>query len=302
MNIEKNNKLHMYLTVRVLLRSNRAILAKLPNAAEFLSALDAVIMDIQTYNALKEAGTKEKKQQRIDAKNALITAIVEDSGKLKAYASYKEDGVMLEFCKKTERMLKAMYDMDLVQHAKTLYEKINVAKTELVKYQLSEESQERLLQLITSFEAISPEFSKAKSDYDQTKVSVDESYAKADAIMGKLDNELEIIKVSDSAFFNQYKELRRVVLNYDTNMVVGHILDAETGNGIPNATVSLKLNDSMNEPIVKSSAEKGGLQIKSITPGIYTVTVTKIGCKIQTIPLTINGDDQVVFEVKMVKG
>lgn len=302
MNIEKNYKLQMYLTVRVLLRSNPAILAKLPNAEEFLTALDAVILEIQTYNARQEAGTKEIKQQRIDAKNALVTAIPENAGKLKAYASYTGDKVLQDFCKKTERTLNAMRDMDLVQYSKTLYEKINGMLEDLEKYHLTADTQAALLKLITDYEAINPEFSKAKSDYDQTKISVDESYAKADAIMVKLDNEMEIVKVSDNAFFNQYKEVRRVVINYDTNMVVGHILDAETGNGIPNARVSLSLNDSVNEPIVKNSAEKGGLQIKTVTKGIYTVSVTKIGYITQMISITVSGDEQVVFEVRMVKG
>lgn len=301
MNIERKMKLHMYLTVRIFLRANRSILAKLPNAQEFLKALDVAIADIQTYNALMEEGTKESKKQREDSKEALIAGLEDYSGKLTAYASYKEDGLLMECCNKSKSKLNGMQYLDLLQYSKTLYEKINVWIPELTTYYLTAQTQEHLLNLITDYEVRNPELTKAKSDYGKTKHSVEESYAKADAIMVKLDNEMEIIKVSDAAFVQQYKELRKVVINYDSNDVVFHILDAETGNGVPNAAVSFQLKDGSAAPIVKNTAEKGGLYVKTVVPGIYTVTVTKIGYEAQTITLTYTGDEQLVFDLKLVK-
>jgi hypothetical protein len=294
-------KLQMYLTLRALLRAYPEVLAKLPNGEEYLKALDAVILSIQNNIQLKKKGTKDISNQQKDQKALLKSRILEDSVKLKSYANHENATLLIEFCSTPETKLNKMKETDFVVHSKTLYGYIGEAMPNLARYQLSEETQASLLDLITGYELICPELSTAQGSYKNLSGDLIEYYKSADAIVAKLDTEVEMIKNSDTQVYNLYRTKRKLDYNSDNNDVVGHIYDSVTGAGVPNATISLQLNDSTAAPIVKSSAEKGGFQIKTITPGIYTVTVTKIGYITQTISLTITGDDQVVFDVKLVK-
>ena len=301
MDYQKIQKLKMYLTARVFLRANPEILAKLPNAQEYLTALDAIILSIQTNSALFDAGTEEIKELTKAQKDKLVTAAFENANKLKAYASYKDDKVLLAFCTVTEKKLDKLEDVELIQFAKALYNKINEQFPELMRYQLTPETQAGLQLLTTQYEMASPELTKAKSDYKNVKATLDGDYKAADLLMGKLDNEVEIVRSTEPQFYSQYQTIRKVDLHTEPNQLVGHVLDAETGAGVPNATVTLTLNDSTKDPIVKQSAEKGGFQVKTITPGYYTVTMTKIGYETQTFTITVMGDNPYNLEITAVK-
>lgn len=301
MDYQKIQKLKMYLTVRVLLRANSEILAKLPNAQEYLTALNAVILSIQTNSALFDAGTEEIKELTNAQKEKLVTAVFENAGKLKAYALYQDDKVLLAFCTVTEKQLGKLEDVELIQFAKALYDKINELSPELIRYLLTPETQAELQLLTTQYEVASPELEKAKSDHKNVKATLDENYKAADLLMGKLDNEVEIVRSTEPQFYSQYQSVRKVDLHTEPNQLVGHVLDAETGAGVPNATVTLTLNDSTKDPIVKQSADKGGFQLKTITPGYYTVTMTKIGYQTQTLAITVMGDDPYSLDIKAVK-
>jgi len=117
-----------------------------------------------------------------------------------------------------------------------------------------------------------------------------------------MDKEVEIIRSSEPKFYSEYKTIRKVDLPTDVMQVVAKITDSETGAGIPNATATLTLDGGKADPIVKQSAEKGGFQIKTIAPGIYTVKVEKLGYLTQTLSIIITGDEPYNLAVKMVKG
>jgi hypothetical protein len=297
----QERKLQMYLTLRALLRAYPEVLAKLPNGEEYLEALDAVIQSIQNNIELKQKGTKTMDDQQKLQKAQLKSRILEDSVKLKAYANRQSDTPLIEFCSITDTKLGKMYDTEFAVHAKSLYGYIGEALPNLTRYQLTDETQTSLLDLITGFELINPALSNAKGGYKNLSGNLIENFKEGDAIVAKLDIEVEMIKSTDTQVYNLYRTKRKVDYRSDTNDLVGHIYDAETGAGLPNTTLTFSQNDSTATPIVKTSADKGGFQQKTIAPGKYTVTVTKIGYLTQTLPITIMGDDQFSLDVKLVK-
>jgi len=298
----QERKLQMYLTLRALLRAYPEVLAKLPNGEEYLVALDVAILSIQNNIELKEKGTTTISNQQKEQKAQLKSRILEDSVKLKAYANHQSNSGLVEFCSTTPTKLDKLNDTEFVVYAKSLYGYIGESLTDLTRYQLSAETQASLLDLITGFELINPALSNAKGGYKNLSGNLVENFKEADAIVAKLDTEVEMIKSTDTQVYNIYRTKRKVDYNTDSNDLVGHVQDAATDAGLPNATLTFTLNDSTAAPIVKTSAEKGGFQIKTIAPGFYTVVITKIGYQTQTLPITIIGDDQFSLDVKMVKG
>ena len=295
-------KLKRYLILQVFFGANSSIVSKLPNAQEYLIELDAAILEIQTYKKLQQEGNKELTEQEKQLKAKLIAELLENHRRLQAYAARIKDNLLLETTKLSETDMKRMDELDLIAYAKMIYSKVNDLLINLEKYGLNAITQKALLDTITPFEALYPESGKSKIDKKSITSYLAEAYKKADSILSSMDKEIEIIRSSEPKFYSEYKTIRKVDVPSDVMQLVAKITDAETGAGVPNATVTLTLNDSSNDPIVKQTAEKGGFQIKSLPNGIYTATVVKIGYLTQTLTLTLPGDEPYSLEVKLVKG
>lgn len=295
-------KLRMYIALRMLLRANPAILAKLPNANELLTALDNAIAEIQANDLLKKKTANEIRQIIETLRTNLIRNILSTSRKMQAYADYKKDKALLKDTKYTDTYLSGLKDVELVQVAKNLYEMVNLYLAEVGPYELNTETQTALLNDATLYETSSPQLDIKEREQKNITATIAENFKTADAIVASLDKQVEIVHDTQPAFYKDYKTTRKVEVPKDVVQVVAKVTDAETGAGIPNATVTFSLKDGGSEPIVKQTAEKGGFQIKTIASGIYTVTVVKLGYLTQTLTITVAGDEPYDLVVKMVKG
>ena len=294
-------KLRMYIALRILLRANPAILAKLPNANELLTALDNAIAEIQANDLLKKKTSNEIKEIINASRASLTRDILSTSRKIQAYADYKKDIAMLKDTKYTDTSLSGLSDVELVQVAKSLHATVNLYLTELQLYELNAATQKTLLDDATLYETSSPQLDAKNREQKNITAAIVENYKTADGIVASLDKQVEIVHDTEPAFYKDYKTTRKVEVPKDVVQLVAKVTDAETGAGIPNATATLTQTDSAAEPIVKQTAEKGGFQIKTLSNGIYAVTVTKLGYATQSLSITITGDEPYSLEVKLVK-
>ncbi len=295
-------KLRMYIALRILLRANPAILAKLPNANELLTALDNAIAEIQANDLLKKQTASEIKQIIDELRANLIKSIMSTSRRMQAYADFKKDKALLKNTKYSETYLSSLKDVELVQVAKSLYGKVNLYLNELEPYELTAETQKALMNDITLYDTSSPQLNVKERKQTNLTLVIAENYKTADGIVASLDKLVEIVHDTEPAFYKEYRTTRKVEVPKDVVQLIAKTTDAETGAGVPNATVTFTLKDDTAKPIVKHSAKKGGFQIKTIAPGIYTVTVVKLGYLTQTLSIVITGDEPYNLGVKMVKG
>ncbi len=295
-------KLKMYMALRVLLGANLAILEKLPNATVLLTALDNAIADIQSNIALQQASGNEQKEQLEKLHDKVVQDAMDASRKTGAYADAIDNKALLKDSQLAESKISRLKDIELIQIAKGMYNLVNTNLEQLTPYGLTADTQTTFLSDIALFEAFIPQQGNAGLDKKNITKALNESYKTADKVVSHFDKLLEIVRLTEPKFYADYKALRRIEMPTDVVQLVAKITDAATGAGIPNVTVSLQLNGSSADPIVKQTAEKGGFQIKSLENGIYTVTVEKIGYLTQTLTLTLPGDEQYSMEVKMVKG
>ena len=295
-------KLKMYMALRVLLGANLAILEKLPNATVLLTALDNAIADIQSNIALQQASGNEQKEQLEKLHDKVVQDAMDASRKTGAYADAIDNKALLKDSQLAESKISRLKDIELIQIAKGMYNLVNTNLEQLTPYGLTADTQTTFLSDIALFEAFIPQQGNAGLDKKNITKALNENYITADKVVSHFDKLLEIVRLTEPKFYADYKALRRIEMPTDVVQLVAKITDAVTGAGIPNVTVSLQLNGSSADPIVKQTAEKGGFQIKSLENGIYTVTVEKIGYLTQTLTLTLPGDEQYSMEVKMVKG
>lgn len=295
-------KLKKYLVLRVLFGANPEILAQLPNAQEYLTELDAAILEIQTYRDQQLEGNETIPEQRKQMRAKLIADLIETERKIQSYGTYVGDNLLLNATKLSPTDLGRLDDVKLKEHAKSIYNKINNLLDKLERYKLSVATQTVLMDDITQFEIVSPQVEKSKIDKKDVTTYLALAFKKADDILSRLDKDVEIIRTSEPIFYANYRAVRKIDMPTDVMQLVARITDTETGAGVPNATVTLTLNGSSNDPIVKQTAEKGGFQIKSLPNGIYTATLVKIGYLTQTLTLTLPGDEPYSLDVKLVKG
>ena len=289
------------MALRVLLGTNLAILEKLPNATVLLTALDNAIADIQSNIALQQASGNEQKEQLEKLHDKVVQDAMDASRKTGAYADAVNNKALLKDSQLAESKISRLKDIELIQIAKGMYNLVNTNLEQLTPYGLTADTQTTFLSDIALFEAFIPQQGNAGLDKKNITKALNESYKTADKVVSHFDKLLEIVRLTEPKFYADYKALRRIEMPTDVVQLVAKITDAVTGTGIPNVTVSLQLNGSSADPIVKQTAEKGGFQIKSLENGIYTVTVEKIGYLTQTLTLTLPGDEQYSMEVKMVK-
>ena len=294
-------KLKKYLVLRVLFGANPEIQAQLPNAQEYLTALDAAILEIQTYRDQQLEGNETIPDQRKQMKAKLIADLIETERKIQSYGTYVGDNLLLNATKLSPTDLGRLDDVKLKEYAKSIYNKVNNLLDKLERYKLSADTQTVLMDNITQFEMVSPQVEKSKIDKKDVTTYLALAFKKADDILSRLDKDVEIIRTSEPVFYANYKAVRKIDVPTDVIQLVAKITDAQTGAGIPNATVTFTQTDATADPIVKPSADKGGFQIKTIAPGIYTVTVVKLGYLTQTLSITLPGDEPYSLDVKMVK-
>jgi hypothetical protein len=249
-------KLKQYLILQVLFGANPGILTKLPNAQECLTELDAAILEIQTYRDQQLEGNEAMPEQRKQMKAKLIADLIETERRIQSYATYVGDELLFNITKLSSTDLGRLDDVKLKEYAKSIYNKINNLLDKLERYKLSVDTQKVLLDEITQFEILSPQVDKSKIDKKDVTTYLAQAYKTTDDILSRLDKDVEIIRTSEPIFYANYKAVRKVDIPTDVVQLVANITDAVTGAGIPNATVTLTLNGSSNDPIVKQTAEK----------------------------------------------
>jgi hypothetical protein len=302
MTSKQESKLKMYLMLKIFLQSNEAVTATLPNFPEFMAALDAAILQIQTNDEQHQYNTKGVTDNKQQSKEALITATADASRKMQAFARYKNNPVLLAETKFTETYLKGISSIELLNSSNGIHTRINTFLPELTGYELTVESQATFKQVINNYAEAIPQTRQSQLGKMESNLKVDQGFETGDAATANIDSVVEIVRLSQPNFYQGYKNARKILAQGTGSLQVqGKIIDASTGLPIPDATASFSLSGQTAVVIEKQTAAKGGFNIKSLAEGIYDVTITKVGYQTQTVSATVSWDALCEVDVALVK-
>lgn len=300
MTTNQMSKLKMYLTLRVFLTTNAVLVAKLPNSAEFIAALDAAILQIQTNNEEHHQSGKGVTERKSLLHDDLVIIAADNSRKMQAYAKYKNDTVLIAEIKFTQTNLDSLPGLELVNVANGLYHSIEAHLSEVTSYHLTVDSQLIFRTAIDQFAASIPQPRESLLKAKENTALEQQGFEKGDAAIKQLDSVVDIVRLTEPVFYEAYKNARKIVLQGTGSLQVkGTVTEAATGKPIPNAILTFRLSGQTEVAVEKETAAKGGFQIKSLEEGIYDVTVTKMGFKTQTVTVTVRWDELCVVDVKM---
>jgi hypothetical protein len=111
---------------------------------------------------------------------------------------------------------------------------------------------------------------------------LDEAFIKTDAAINEIDVLMEIIRNTQSEFYEGYKAVRMIVDSGTRKFALsGKVKDSVTGDALRGAKVIFKLKTEAEEiEIKKRTANAGGFIIKHLDEGDYQVSVSKPGYEI----------------------
>lgn len=302
MNSKFESKLKMLLSLRIYLNSNPAITATIPNFSEFLTSLDAAILQIQTNSEQHQYNTKGVTGNKKQLKESLISVTADASRKMQAYAKYGNDTVLLAETKLTESHLGELADLRLMDASKGIYNRINENLAKVTPYGLTEASQTDFMTAITAFGDAIPQPRQSQLGKKENTLLVNQGFDAADAAVENMDIAVEIVRLTQAIFYAGYKNARKIIEQGTGSLQVqGVITDVATGQALVGATVLFRLSGQTETILEKQTAAKGGFMIKSLSEGNYDVTVSKTGYKTQTISLDVTPDRLCNAEVALEK-
>jgi len=298
MNATQLKKLKMYMALRTLFAASTEILKSIPNADEYVKALDAAILQIQSDDKLQN-GTSDLTNQKAEYRNTLNDLMINASRKMMVYADDIKDNALLEAVKFTPTEIKHLQEMDMVQKSSALCDKIDTLIDELTSYGITVETQAAFKAAIGTYQNAIPETKKGRQDSKDMTGKLDSDFDTADAVLSKLDMRVEMLKPDYPSFYTDYKALRKLEANHSFISLKAKVTDSESGAPVPNATVVFSTAGSPD--ISKNTTEQGGFQIKDLDSGIYSVKVSKLGYQTQMLSITVTGDNMYSLDVKLLK-
>jgi hypothetical protein len=288
------------MTVQIFLLSYPAILAKLPNCDEFMTALAAAIAQIQNISEKQHINTKGVTDNKKKLRESVIKLTLDASAKMQAYARYSRDTVLLAETKFTSSGIRNIASLELVDIAKGLYNIIQQNIDKVSDYILNVASQTAFKTSIDAYSESIPQPRQSQLKSRENTLLVSQAFASGYEALSNIDTLVEIVKLSEPNFYAGFKNARKIVeQGKGTLQVQGRITEAATGKPIPVATLTFCLTGQTEVVTQKETAAKGRFTIKSLPEGIYDITVTKVGFRTQTVTLVVRWDELCNVEVAL---
>jgi len=307
MNSKQQSKYNMYLTTDDFLSANDSITTTLPRYQEFHVSFQNGISQIRLSNeqqSIDKSGIANKKSQ---LRKLLVKLGADTSRKIQSYAKIENNQILL-----SESDFKYATDSDLETFAQSTYDTAQTQLGNLAQYGVTNETQNDLIRALTDFRAAMP---TPRNGAIGTKLSTEQiakAFTATDKALDNIDALVEIVRISQPEFYSGYKSARKII---DTAVgslqVKGFVTDASTGEGLKGATVSFELNNNSNgllkakasssESVKKKTADKGGFNIKTLTEGTYSATVSKNGYADVVTTIAVTNGELAMLNVELVK-
>ncbi len=202
----------MYQTVERYLASGATVVTPLPNYAGSFAAFQACLRQIQGYKQTQETnkgGLAEQKRQR---KDQLIAMTLDIASKLKAYAAFNKQTVLLREIDYTPSELRTVAANVLVDRTRIIHRNGQEHVKELTEYRVTKEALNALDKAIVACEASITEPRMGTVTRKSATDALQGCFREADRLLKEeLDIILGMVRGSEPAFFGSYQNARVIV-------------------------------------------------------------------------------------------
>ena len=310
MDSKQETKLSMYIAVRDYLSKFLTILNALPNFTIFFTALQNAITQIQSTGEAQGFDKSGNAKGKNLAKDTLVTLAADTARKVKAYAKFVKNQVLLKEMEITDSELKRLADTKLKNTAQGIYDRAQANLAALATYQVTAATQTALQTALTNFDKSIGQPRIGTTDTSKATKQLVTLFKNGDTALDDIDTVVDIIRLTQVDFYNGYKSVRKLVNNAASTLAIkGMVTDAATGSTLKGAKITFTLNGgatlakSVNgkNGFTKKSADKGGFLVRTATDGTYDVIVELPGYKKATTKVSVVSGQMSVLDVALEK-
>ena len=301
------NEVSMFVTVITYSGEYKEITVTIPNFSENETKLKNTVERLDSYSTEQQGSDKWINEIKLAQENELIVTTVDYARKLSAYGRFTNNiELQAEMKINSSRMNQSANSIkrDL---AKLVYDRAQAHIAQLGSYGITAETQQPLLKLINSYsESITiPNVARAHKEQDKQLKAL--LFKDAYNALANMDAGAEIVRLKEPAFYNGYRTARKVINRGKGSLALKvTITDAATGEAVKGATITITANEKLGDMataqtavLVKRSAAKGGVYLKSLAEGEYTVTISKNGYVEHSVMVNITSGERSSLKVAL---
>ena len=283
----QENRMSMFFTFRDSMAAYTAITNPLPNYITNWAAFISIMTQIQAVAEQQKVSKKGITENKNNLRKSLVSLTADYSRKMVVFARFTNNTTLAQEIKFSESKLKQVSDIAVRDYAQIVYDRAQANLANLTVYGITAATQTALLNAINAYNAVIGKPGASRTESGRITKQLETLFKAADAALANMDAAVEIVRLSQPAFYASYKNARKVPDNSGGSLAVkGLVTDAMNRLPIKGVTLefSLEGNNGLaraarqaTETVIKKTAEKGGFHIKNMASGMYTVKAKKVG-------------------------
>ena len=288
--------------------ANPTITATLTGFTTYFPVVQATHTQIMAAKILQEADRKGDTTTKNQLRATLVAQAMDVNRRVVAFATNTNNNSLLELVNYTETQLKKCSDQKLVASCQVIRDSANTNISALATYGVTPVILTTLQTTITSFSNAIPKGRVLTTDSSEATQTLVTLFKTLTANWAKIDTLVEMVKVSQPSFYDEYQRVRKVI-EVGTTTLALKIKATNAKTQTPEANVTLTLTPtngqlksasaSEKKGVVKKTAIGGGSHYKSVADGVYTLTAKKTGFKEITETVNVVNGEMTVVELEM---
>jgi len=301
MTTEQESRLSMYQEIMGLVNNNLPIVTPLPYSSEFITTMTGVISQIilngekQDLDITGIAAIKKQLRTIIEFKGLDIAL------KVVAYATLNGKLPLLNEAKKyTKTELTHCADNILKIHCECIYDLANDNIADLATYGIDATMLSDFQTDINNYYDTIATPTISIADRKVITDTIRYLFIAGDAAMKKADAMVEVVRITEPAFYVEYKNLRKITNTGARTMALKGTAVNNKNKGIQGVRFEFAQQET-SVVIVKETYIKGGFNIQDMPDGVWDVTITKVGYVSQQTTVVVDNITMVKLNVTMLK-
>lgn len=220
------------------LNANATITTTIPGYSTYFPIVVTTNTQIQTAKVQQENDESGNITAKNQIRATLITQVLDVIRKTVAYATVVNNSVLLTQVKYTESAVNKSSDSNLSSISQVVHDAANANAAALVAYGVTAANITTLQTTITSFIAAIPKGRVGTTDGGEATLLLATLIKTLIDTWAKIDTLVEVVKVSQPNFYNEYRNVRKVISTGNGSFALkGSATELNSGDPVAKATL-----------------------------------------------------------------
>lgn len=288
------------------LRNYSGVISNIPKFMDTVDELENIGHDILLLTKRQMVDVSGITSVKRDRRENLVVFTADNSNKISAFAMNTNNVQLSAEVKFTKTGLRAMPDTELLSCADLVLQSGDDYLNELIAYGITEETQAQQKLRRNAFLEIMNAPRTELMKQTQVTSQLAALFDKAESLLKILDTLIEVVHIDQPELYEVYQKTRKMIASGKSFISLrGLVTDAATEKPIVGAVVTIVPIDGTpaleGGQITKTSADKGGFNVKSLPDGIYRLQASKPGYKDCFVEIAVSGSELAIAILRLEK-